>query len=214
EYSSDGREATCWVPSEVNKKFSIHWTDPKASRESTFYGFVMVDGVNCGGRELILNRCIHLTYEETPLGPLLFAKQEFTDDDTFLNAPTSRDLGTIKFELQQVVCRKTRPKLRHFATLPPQKLHERSKKAMGLCIQFGSEFGTYNGGPSTDTVVQDLAVISFKYRPLELLEVNGIAPADKPRLTQRPIAVEVISDDEEAIASKIKALQVHFSNLC
>ncbi|KAJ7759325.1 hypothetical protein DFH07DRAFT_940100 [Mycena maculata] len=223
EYSADRKEATCWIPSEVNKKFSIHWTDSKADRTRKIYGFVRIDGIDCGGRELIFAKTggkwigtghrDSVSTSPTTRRPFIFGRQEITDDDNFLNAPISLDLGTIQLAFEDVVCYKTHPTLRQFVSLPPRKLHEQSKKAMGHSVQFGRETRTWSPYQSTTTetvcdTVERLAKFTFKYRPLDLLKANGIAPVDRPRLEKRAAAVEVVPDeDEEAIASKIKALQ-------
>jgi hypothetical protein len=51
------------------------------------------------------------------------------------NASISPDLGTITLELNDVLVHCTLPKLRQFVTLPSQKLHEWSKKAIDHSVQ-------------------------------------------------------------------------------
>ncbi|KAJ6507713.1 hypothetical protein C8R47DRAFT_966554 [Mycena vitilis] len=222
EYSADGREATCWIPSAVDKTFSIHWTDSKASATRQIYGFVAVDGHDCGGYPLLLVRAgsqmigtghrDSVRASRTTRRPLVFGRQELTDDDQYLDSSLSPDLGTITLKLDHTNQYRTAPTLRQCASIPSRqsKLHERSKKVIG---SLGAEFLSL--GPShmvDDTaleILESLAQFTFRYRPLDLLKANGIAPADKPRLA-RPAAAEVVPDeeDEEAIAAKIKALQV------
>ncbi|KAJ7679209.1 hypothetical protein DFH06DRAFT_1032888 [Mycena polygramma] len=224
EYSADGREATCWIPSEVNKKFSIHWTDSKASATRQVYGFVAVDGHDCGGYPLILVRAgsqiigtghrDSVRASQTTRRPLIFGRQELTDDDRFLDTSLSPDLGTITLKLDHVNRYRTAPTLRHFASIPSRqsKLHERSKKAIGHSVRLGAEFRSLAPSHMVDDtaleILESLAQFTFRYRPLDLLKANGIAPAEKPRLA-RPAAAEVVPDeeDEEAISAKIKVLQ-------
>ncbi|KAF7337014.1 hypothetical protein MVEN_02138000 [Mycena venus] len=198
--------------------------DSKADRARIIYGFVAVDGIDCGGRELNIvrtgDRWIGTGHRDsvatspTMRRPLLFGKQQITDDDRYLNAPISPDLGSITMELNNVSVYRTPPRLRYFVSAPSQKLHERSKKAIGHSVQFGAEFRTDDpfGGLVIEShslkVLNRLAKFTFRYRSLDLLKANGIAPADKPRPGQRSAAQAVeIPDDEEAIASQIKALQ-------
>jgi hypothetical protein len=60
----------------------------------------------------------------------------YIDDDRFLDALVSPDLGTITLKLVDGLERRTLPQFRQFVTLPSQKLHERSKKAIGHSVQF------------------------------------------------------------------------------
>ncbi|KAJ7025777.1 hypothetical protein C8F04DRAFT_1127548 [Mycena alexandri] len=227
EYSADGTEATCWIPSEVDKEFSVHWTDSNSTPSRTIYGYVKVDGMDCGGYPLLLVRAggrwlgtghrDSVSVSPTTRRSLLFGRQQFTDDDRFLDTSISPDLGTICPELDDVFVYRTPPMPRQYAALPSnaQKLHERSKKATGHSVQFGTEFRRYVPLGAridiTNTVAESLkrlAKFTFKYRPIDLLKANGIAPPDPPRPVPRPAAIEVIPDeDEEVIASKIKALQ-------
>ncbi|KAJ7846133.1 hypothetical protein B0H13DRAFT_2408661 [Mycena leptocephala] len=191
EYSVDGMEVICWIPSEVDKKFSIHWVDSKASLTRRTYGFVAVDGIDCPGQELSLVRTGirwvgtgHRDSVDTSSmtrRSLLFGRQQLTDDDRFLDAPISPNLGTITLELVDGVECRTLPRFPQFVTLPSQKLHERSKKAIGHSVQF--VLVSYIPLPihTTVEVLECLAKFTFKYRPLDLLKANGIIPADKLR---------------------------------
>ncbi|KAJ6561819.1 hypothetical protein B0H19DRAFT_1287148 [Mycena capillaripes] len=236
ENSADGEEATCWIPSEVDKvksfgdpgesrhiefdhpqKFSIHWIDSNASSTRRVYGSVSVDGIDCGGRELSLVRAggrwlgtghrDSVSISPTTRRSLLFGRQQFTDDDRFLDASISPDLGTIGVEFAHVFERNTPAKLRQFVSLPPQKLHEQSKKIRPEFRSPGPSSGAMHSTSEVE-VLKTLAKFTFKYRPLDLLKANGIAPADRSRPRPKPAAIEVIPDeDEEAIASQIKVLQ-------
>ncbi|KAJ7755518.1 hypothetical protein B0H16DRAFT_1540716 [Mycena metata] len=199
--------------------------DSNSTRSRTIYGYVKVDGFSCGGYPLLLVRAggrwlgtghrDSVSVSPTTRRSLLFGQQQFTDDDRFLETSISPDLGTICLELDHVLVHRTLPMARQYAVLPStsQKLHERSK-ATGHSVQFGKEFTRYDPGMMMNVTnevaepLERLAKFTFKYRSIDLLKANGIAPPDPPRPVQRPVAIEVIPDeDEEVIASKIKALQ-------
>ncbi|KAJ7222901.1 hypothetical protein C8J57DRAFT_1536118 [Mycena rebaudengoi] len=40
EYSADGQEATCWIPSESGKKFKIEWSNAAASASCHISGYL------------------------------------------------------------------------------------------------------------------------------------------------------------------------------
>ncbi|KAJ7789291.1 hypothetical protein B0H14DRAFT_3891957 [Mycena olivaceomarginata] len=211
EYSADGMEASCWIPSECDKQFSIHWETTDSVAGQTLNAQVTVDGTRCGSNDMYCpdrarphiasgSRNSVATSAETRR-PLLFAQQALTDDNNLLNAAISPELGSI------------RPPVwgGRFET---QVLHERSKKAMGHSVQFGAEYRARNHRLEPPVVVRDLATFVFRYRPIELLMAQGIAP---PVVRPQPAASsadhEVVDltvdddDDNKAAASEIKKLE-------
>ncbi|KAJ6459459.1 hypothetical protein C8R47DRAFT_139628 [Mycena vitilis] len=187
EYSADGMEATCWIASETDKQFSINFRDADASPRRIVSGRVAVDGMGCGGMHLgdpsrtgvsTASRNSVSTSDKTRR-PLTFAKQVLTDDDAYLNVAISPDLGTIKAVFALVtVCPRigSFKKPRHHAE-PANILHERSKKAMGHSVQLGPEYHANNNTTRlTSQTIKTLATLTFRYRPIELLRAQGIAP--------------------------------------
>ncbi|KAJ7015824.1 hypothetical protein C8F04DRAFT_1364360 [Mycena alexandri] len=137
----------------------------------------------------------------------------------YLNTAISPDLGTIKvdFCLVQVSRKKTDRKwyVRH----EPRILHERSKKGMGHSIQFGPEFHRQNN-PSKMTAshtIQSMARFNFKYRPIELLRAEGIAPlAPREERAATPPNVVDLSmevDEDDAEEAEIKKLEMKLEAL-
>ncbi|KAJ6512569.1 hypothetical protein C8R45DRAFT_323536 [Mycena sanguinolenta] len=217
EYSADGKEASCWIPSECGKSFSANWKHTKSSPRNTYNALVSVDGTRCGSESM---RCRDRKHPHIVSGsrnsvstspsarrPLLFARQELTDDDDLLNASISPEFGSIKVVVRDV--KKVGPRKsvwhgrkRSFET---PVLHERSKKAIGHSVQFGAEFPAVSTKSEIE-VVQKLATFVFKYRPIELLRAQGIAPlAAKPAPAASSTEVlDLTLDDDEAEIKKLE----------
>ncbi|KAJ7041786.1 hypothetical protein C8F04DRAFT_1078707 [Mycena alexandri] len=228
--SADGTEASCWIPSECDKQFTVHFKNTEASSRSTVNAHVVVDGISCGSKAL---RCRDRRHPHTSSGSrdsvatsattrrsLFFGQQALTDDDTLLNAAISPELGSIKVVIATVRARKSRlGSNRSHGKTPykyePQTLHERSKKAMGHSVQFGAEFKSHNSTSAPVEIIKILATFVFKYRPLEILRAEGIAP---PAVRREPAAapVEVLDltlDDEPDNAAEIKKLETRLREL-
>ncbi|KAJ6512575.1 hypothetical protein C8R45DRAFT_1087726 [Mycena sanguinolenta] len=171
EYSADGKEASCWIPSECGKNFSINWEYTNASG-LTVDALVWVNGTSCGRKFMSRHRTRphNLSGCRTSVAtsadtrrPLLFARQALTDYDNLLGAAISPELGSIKVEVRNVrkVPRRVKqppPWAVHSYETPV--LHEKSKKAIGHTVQFGAEFAAVNNAP----------------KMLDLLRAQGIAP--------------------------------------
>ncbi|KAJ6514736.1 hypothetical protein DFH09DRAFT_1196167 [Mycena vulgaris] len=182
EYSADGTQATCWIASEDDKQFCVKFKNRDAKRDYTVSAKVSVDGISCGGRHLHYSgRRISsgsrdsVSTSANTRRPLTFAKQALTDDDAYLNAPISPDLGAIRvvFAHVKVLAAKEKWKGGRFE---PQILHERSKKAIGHSVQFGPEFRSRQNRRGCSKPIADLVTFVFKYRPIGLLRAEGIAP--------------------------------------
>ncbi|KAJ6512581.1 hypothetical protein C8R45DRAFT_1087730 [Mycena sanguinolenta] len=201
EYSADGKEASCWIPSECGKSFSANWKHTNSSPRNTYNALVSVDGTRCGSESM--------RYRD-PKHPHIVSgsRNTLTDNDDLLNASISPEFGSVKVVVRDV--RKVGPRKsvwhgrkRSFET---PVLHERSKKAIGHSVQFGAEFPAVNAKSEIE-VVQKLATFVFKYRPIELLRAQGIAPlAAKPAPAASSTEVlDLTLDDDEAEIKKLEA---------
>ncbi|KAF7374287.1 hypothetical protein MSAN_00311900 [Mycena sanguinolenta] len=220
EYSADGKEVSCWIPSECGKKFSVNWQHTNSSPQHTLNARVSVDGIRCGSESM---KCRDRTRPRVVSGsrssvatsasarrPLLFARQALTDDDSLLNASIPPEFGTVKVVVRNVKAVDSgRPVWRgHDRSFETPVLHERSKKAIGHSVQFGAEFPAVNR-KAKHTVLQELATFIFKYRPIELLRAQGIAPPEV-RPTPAASSAEVLDltlddDDDKAEIQKVEA---------
>ncbi|KAJ7224860.1 hypothetical protein B0H12DRAFT_285157 [Mycena haematopus] len=188
EYSADGKEASCWIPSECDKNFSVNWKHTnspprwKHTKPSshTVNAQVSVDGTRCGSTDMVSrdrkrphivsgSRNSVATSAHTRR-PLLFARQALTDDDDLLNAAISPELGSIKVEVRKVKEALSRSSHRRPVwrahSFETSVLHERSKKAIGHSVQFGAEFPAHNSKSHPIEVIGELGTFVFRYRPI------------------------------------------------
>ncbi|KAJ7451852.1 hypothetical protein B0H11DRAFT_2201587, partial [Mycena galericulata] len=149
----------------------------------------------------------------------VFLNTASPDDDAFLEFSSHEQLGVIDI----VICA-IEAAVRNVSSvpsapstnrdfLPELKVHERSKKAV---TQQAGEVLT-NPKPRLNVKCgPDLVTFSFKYRPLDLLQANGIAPPP-PRLKRKasplperaPTPEEDPVDEEElrVLREKLNALE-------
>ncbi|KAF7374312.1 hypothetical protein MSAN_00314600 [Mycena sanguinolenta] len=224
EYSADEKEGSCWIPSECDKKFSVNWKHTNSSPRHTVNAMVSVDGIRCGSNDMICRdrkrphiasgcRTSVATSAYTRR-PLLFGRQELTDDDELLNAAISPEFGSIKVEVRHVrevhSHRSHRRPVWHGQdrSFETPVLHERSKKAIGHSVQFGAEFQAVNTKANQIEVVRELATFVFKYRPIELLRAQGIAPPlvrPAPAVSSAEVVDLTLDDDNEVEIKKLEA---------
>ncbi|KAJ7040192.1 hypothetical protein C8F04DRAFT_1084238 [Mycena alexandri] len=230
ELSNDGMEATCWIPSQNNKNFSIELKNTNYSHRETISGRIAVDGIKCGGLHLACRsggrtstaQRDSVSTSANTRRPLTFGQQALTDDDAYLNAAISPDLGTIKVDFCLVQVSRKKKDRKWYVRHEPRILHEHSKKGIGHSIQFGPEFHRQNPSKMTAShTIQSMARFNFKYRPigtirsnirrLRLLRAEGITPpAPREERAATPpdvvdLSMEVDEDDaEEAEIKKLK----------
>ncbi|KAJ7340710.1 hypothetical protein DFH08DRAFT_875083 [Mycena albidolilacea] len=232
EYSADGLEATCWIASENDKNFRIEMKNTDASHQCSVSGRTSVDGIDCGGRLLFHRDGARGSKSTTGFRdsvatsantrrPLAFSRQILTDDDEYLNTPISPDLGTIKVVFRLVKLH-AGGEARKVEKYEPRILHERSKKAIGHSVQFGPEYRIHVHEKRRTTVIRTLATLVFRYRPLELLRAEGIAPPAERAAPQERAATpsdvldlttDVDDETEDPEEAQIKKLQLQLDTL-
>ncbi|KAF8072184.1 hypothetical protein FPV67DRAFT_925251 [Lyophyllum atratum] len=223
EYSPDNMVATCWIASEQGKKFSVSWKNLLTSFASS--GRVFVDGQDGGatvldgpnGASSTACRKGYLT-SATTIRHYMFAKLELTDDDRYLHTATSPELGEIKLEIKKCRVDGDSKKGRKKVIPEPDKIHERSKKAMDHRATFGPEAHCHKKQFLKITKLGKVATFVFKYRPLAQLQANGIVPLEKGRKRVAPAGdvfdlTEEAADEDEVEAQRIKALREELSAL-
>ncbi|KAJ7500214.1 hypothetical protein B0H11DRAFT_1996658, partial [Mycena galericulata] len=205
-------------------QFCVDWTDNQASASRTITGRLTLDGIFCGGQLMEIQRGnptfstafrSSVVVSELTRRPLLFSKQALTDDDEYLNASISPHLGTIRLRIIHVrITGHSPPGPLDQVKCETPILHEKSKKAVGHSVQFGAEYQTNSLNTVTKTcLVKELVTFVFKYRPIELLQAEGIAPP--PVREKRAVSptdvldltLDVDEDDEDE--AKIKKLEVN-----
>ncbi|KAF7315887.1 hypothetical protein MIND_00105300 [Mycena indigotica] len=201
------RVVSCWIGSEVGKTFTVEW-DIHLDYVSTLCGRVYTDGVRCAGKYFTGTKPHHTFVARAErklsslscLAPLLLvvcpASSDFSsplepadDDELLATGPNLPDLGVIELrvvpvELGESTAQETP------ATLPSLKLHEQSKKAITQQIQLGPARASSHCFRQCTTTGPHLVNFRFKYRPIEILRANGIAPPLERKTSESPTRSE------------------------
>ncbi|KIY63017.1 hypothetical protein CYLTODRAFT_494242 [Cylindrobasidium torrendii FP15055 ss-10] len=204
--SGGGHHATCWVASQAGKKYEVRVEDiPRAS----FYYEVVVDGNLVSATKVVPSEVDHRLnwlvvgkrISETKRRPLMFTPVSKTDDEAaLLDLP--QDIGDITIRAWRTEYTKERRKASFKydfdAPQPPRAFHERLKKGIDHQTTYGNAF---HDRKRMDPVrwrtrrrIGEPMELTFKYRPLAVLQANGIAPRPPP-----PAPVDSIDSDDEVI---------------
>ncbi|KAJ7162085.1 hypothetical protein C8R46DRAFT_954978 [Mycena filopes] len=184
QISEDEKTVTCWVPSEVGKKFSVCF---KASSFShAIEGSLTLDGNSCSSAFLRRHSWQFPAEQDgvtdgTTLKPFMFSALALTDDDSFLDSSSSHpDLGVIQLTIAPVVIRALRctPPDISSQTLAELKLHERSKKLATQQIGLAppEPLATPIKILQSQRTGPDIVNFFFKYCSLDVLRAKRIAP--------------------------------------
>ncbi|EIN09712.1 hypothetical protein PUNSTDRAFT_125812 [Punctularia strigosozonata HHB-11173 SS5] len=226
-----GNEVTCWIPSEAGKTFGVQWKDDVRSTDTR--GTVLLDGTGRTSRGiqrrtgLNATRCDGIYTSSVTYQRFQFAPMELSDDDSLLyQSDALTQLGEIQLEIDRVVVLGHKAFHSSDVKLPSDgKVHERCKKLGGHRIKLVGEEKVaptgviqvkgIGGGPCVKFV--------FRYRPLDLLKAQGIAPYEKKSGQKRPPVqepeheanvkaedpdLELVDDDEiEKLENRLKALR-------
>ncbi|KAF7315885.1 hypothetical protein MIND_00105100 [Mycena indigotica] len=187
------RVVSCWIASEVGKTFSVEWDI--LCDENSLSGKVYMDGAWCAGKLFNLDKSYTLPAHRTLAGALrettvehfMFGSLTLSDDDTLL--ATGPNLPDLAKGTKTIV------------SLPSLNIHERSKKAVTQQVQLGAPQVSSNTFRNTRPIGPDLVKFRFKYRPIEILRANGIAPPLNRAVS--PSEYVVLKDDIE----KVKRLE-------
>ncbi|KAJ6508070.1 hypothetical protein DFH09DRAFT_275507 [Mycena vulgaris] len=224
EISEDQKSVTCWIPSELGKTFSVHWTNAAYSHDTG--GFISMDGNLCGGRMIIqghvtLPITTHLAGitdgPGTNIRPFVFSSLELTDDDAFLpmsGASLHQELGAIQLSITPIRVAEAVPLARP-SSLSEIKVHERAKKVVTQQITLGKSkpLAKPEVTRSWQRTGPDLVKFIFKYRPMDILQANGIVPLP-PQITRtaspEPERAPTPDDDREEariLRARLNALE-------
>ncbi|KAJ7646765.1 hypothetical protein FB45DRAFT_734655 [Roridomyces roridus] len=180
ETSADGKTVTCWIASELGKKFAVHWTN--TGYAAHVEGQVKMDGISCGGK---ITSAGGEQYSSGPASGLhLVSTRQFSpahsstclDDDALLGGPSYEHLGLIELTLHPVQIMSYNVPCNGTHNLSNLKVHERSKKAVTQQITLAAPIMQQTNFVQTTRLGADLVTFTFKYRPLDILQANGIAP--------------------------------------
>ncbi|KDR76118.1 hypothetical protein GALMADRAFT_139861 [Galerina marginata CBS 339.88] len=184
EIKESTKEISCWIPSEAGQKFCAGIQRTTAEFASAVD--LHLDGHCCYSGTIpltSLNRPYSISYaivSPTESRNFKFGSLETTDDDTYLESPDSvRSIGEIKLVLHKATYLNGNAKEDFFSPPETKKVHERSMKALSHQINYG-EIKRLDKVPHIGLVKRRevLGTFIFRYRPLAMLQANGIAPRD------------------------------------
>ncbi|KAJ3997062.1 hypothetical protein F5050DRAFT_1807176 [Lentinula boryana] len=171
---------TCWLPSEAGKNFEVHFRDLSGSPSCAQ---VYIDGNRCAGRVLKgSKKSIHavtgLRISPSVIRPFVFSKLDFTEDEDTLDTLASLSkVGQVEVNFYFVtVLGKDKP--RFYEAHPEHKVNEKAKKGIDHQTRFGEAKNITKqvNYVKTKRMGKDVVKFVFRYRPLEVLRAQGIAP--------------------------------------
>ncbi|KAL0953201.1 hypothetical protein HGRIS_004456 [Hohenbuehelia grisea] len=176
---------TCWIPSKVGKEFVVHWKD--SARLITTSGQVKIDGKGMGGKIMrqdlspfarpVTANMAGFAKSTTEELPFIFSNTELTDDDSYLHDSGVAELGLIELSLCRATV--TKPLIAPSYSVPSAvgKVHERMKKGGAHSVQLGKSKPVKCSFVQTQVLDSTpVAKFVFKYRPLDILQAQDIAP--------------------------------------
>ncbi|KAF8626923.1 hypothetical protein AX17_006424, partial [Amanita inopinata Kibby_2008] len=221
EVDEEAKRVTCWIASEVGKNFSVRWRNVDPTFDTA--GDVYLDGTfargKFGRKDIGSWREVDSVYTSlTSCRRFSFSSLVFTDDDTYLQAPT-KNLGEIEIRLFEVkIGQKNNFSGKCFKS--DSKVHERSKKLGTHRVGLGAEEVAEPAIFNSSTDIRQLVTFVFRYRPLDMLQANGVLPApprtetikpsqkDKKRNISQLEEIAVNEDSDEDIESQLNGLKV------
>ncbi|KAF9479635.1 hypothetical protein BDN70DRAFT_684127 [Pholiota conissans] len=219
KYNSDrGGEATAWIPSEANKNFAIYFH--KITLDDHDYSMKLyLDGkkVHCSvlkktsGTKLYRISCVPVSPTETR--DFVFNAIEAPDVDTSLCNTSSR-IGEIKLVLQPVEIKKqTKPPASSFS--PPLEIDLKPEQGARATVQSDlvHQVGYEPQRPKLPSVITDKWLLfletgeavnlAFKYRPLEVLQANGIVPRPSEPVNAAVEAIPIVLKTNDRLTIKL-----------
>ncbi|KAF9534018.1 hypothetical protein CPB83DRAFT_844971 [Crepidotus variabilis] len=188
ENDHETKTVTCWIASEEGKNFTIY-----ARKKHKKFGCVFkpsVDGVSIRGIKLLPSNTEPHQRKGVPTSSgtskiFEFTRLPVTDDDTYLEQGIGQGVGEIRVDLHRATfVRHTKAKSAKFKPVnglsQSYKVHEKAKKAMVHRVQCIKEINESHTAKFTSTKLEIVVSFVFRYRSLNMLQANGIAPRPTP----------------------------------
>ncbi|KAF7305821.1 hypothetical protein HMN09_00736000 [Mycena chlorophos] len=225
EVSEDGTNVTCWVASELGKKFSVNWVNKTYYGITGTSGYLSLDGTYAGGRVLYVHDIgkpteIRGVQADANIRPFVFSALEISDDDGLLGGPSLPDLGLIALKIVPVHIGASKSKAKSRSARPSElaqtlKVHERAKKAVTQQVGLGDAEPAPQSGARVSVTRSGPPVVTFswRYRPLDILQANDIAPAAASTTLKRKAEDEGSRPTKEARPKTEKEVLKNQSNV-
>ncbi|KAJ6460829.1 hypothetical protein C8R47DRAFT_1226079 [Mycena vitilis] len=256
------KTVTCWIPSELGKKLSVHWKN--ISYHGDAEGCLEMDGKYCGITQL-LKDYVGDDVEEIGIydgltgKPFTFSSVRLTDNDDFLGDTTHAKLGTVEITIYPIDSATDYSNgsgsdsdysLKAKSSHRKQLLKSKNRKRKNAATQqrtTGSDSDSESepklkrespGGEGKQAILAEpeplrvakverwmeknkrtdvapIVTFIFKYRPLDVLQANGIAPAPaglKRKASPAPARAtsppdKALQEEARALREKLKAVE-------
>ncbi|KAJ3775617.1 hypothetical protein FB446DRAFT_724426 [Lentinula raphanica] len=212
----EGNEVSCWIPSEVGKAFVVKFAAGR--RRHSMMGRVYMDGKRFRGKTMHAGAPRSYTFSgaltsQTTEQPFVFSNVELTDDDQYLHQATA-GLGDIKLQINHATLGALSSSQTFKKRDTSGKVHEKAKKVTGHKVGLGDE-RPVKRTTLIDVTYHDVIVkFVFKYRPLDLLRANGIAPpAPRQKSAVKPEVLDLTGDSEEEDIHRMRSLEEELEQL-
>ncbi|KAF5334841.1 hypothetical protein D9758_014295 [Tetrapyrgos nigripes] len=202
------------LPKQVVDKFQVHWKDHAFSVPTT--GRITIDGVMHSGKVIHKGSAPSYTTHKrgfresvSRLRPFVFSRLSFTDDDKYLDAMTD-GLGDICLTIWKARLTK-RLKTYRTHSRPREKtvVHETLKKGVDHRAGLDSYCVYRPGRPQVEVEKygEPVARFVFRYRPLDVLEANGLVLSSNNTLRFRSVTYDPDSAGDRDMVVKSEILQ-------
>ncbi|KAF7322033.1 hypothetical protein MKEN_00726100 [Mycena kentingensis (nom. inval.)] len=197
---------SAWIASQLGREFTIHWRNTDVFCQTV--GRVWVDGIECSGEILRgpnhATKCAGRRTSGSTVAPFVFSNVNLTDDDTFLDSTSSREVGTIKLEIWTINMTGTK-QFSLKAPIAQSKVHERTKKGVAHQVKFGAPVEVSTRAAAVIEYLDSAPLVTFvfRYRSMDILRANDIvSEAEVKRAASR--ARGILVKQEEKPAKRLK----------
>ncbi|KAF5327079.1 hypothetical protein D9619_004509 [Psilocybe cf. subviscida] len=184
QYDEGSMEVTSWIVSEPDKPFSVHADLMNRIHGENYAVRVFLDGHKASGSvirpaDLPSVNAVSIRISPTETQRFMFGSLELSDDDALLEASSAKALGEIKILFYRVGTIVPTYNGNYAPAPQAQKVHERAKKGLAHSVKYGgTQLDPLNPAMlyyscSNETL---LATHLIRYRPLAMLQANGIVP--------------------------------------
>ncbi|KAL4066114.1 hypothetical protein J3A83DRAFT_4375401 [Scleroderma citrinum] len=193
---------------------SFNGSEAKRMRLGDYTASTLVDGKELEEYEVTVGPgATHATCWVASEAGKTFAYLSCQDDEALLEIPVSQHFGEISLEIKYgkgVIQRHTTARGNRTLNLTTKRHEKSMKKLSSHCVGFGPEDYCPPGRVVDFTPNQDPPItFAFKYRPLEILQANGIAPQHSDISSD----IAVPKNDTTAVLERINLLENELKRL-
>ncbi|OSC99728.1 hypothetical protein PYCCODRAFT_1372578 [Trametes coccinea BRFM310] len=210
----DGKTVSCWIPSEKDKAFTVHYGDMLSKAVMTVQ--TCIDGQLARSAAYVSKRegsCEGQYDRDNRCRPFIFSPLVVTDDETAASPKQKLDAGFGTIQVKMIRVKQfirsggtSRLSLDDIGVGP---VHETSKKAGVHTVSLGEPMERSSAQPVAyyDAIGREkhpFATFIFRYRPLELLKANGIVPRPPKATKKRPLESQSELESGSATSARKK----------